>query len=186
MGDVIGVGEVEITIDNLWLLEPVFTTVYRFLFSVEQEGRELFDKSFKTYAERWAFRHPSPADFFRTMEDASGIDLDWFWRGWFFTNDHVDLALDNVQWFKINTKNPEVEADHTHCDFGQWLISASEDLAELKEFEDLIEPHRALHLVYQLFKDNPEQETLREEIIDISGKLINRIDSLEQRLKQLD
>lgn len=79
-------------------------------------GRELFDKSFKTYAERWAFRHPSPADFFRTMEDASGIDLDWFWRGWFFTNDHVDLALDNVQWFKINTKNPEVEAANARAE----------------------------------------------------------------------
>jgi hypothetical protein len=79
-------------------------------------GRELFDKSFKTYAERWAFRHPSPADFFRTMEDASGIDLDWFWRGWFFTNDHVDLALDNVQWFRINTKNPEVEAANARAE----------------------------------------------------------------------
>jgi hypothetical protein len=79
-------------------------------------GRELFDKSFKTYAERWAFRHPSPADFFRTMEDASGIDLDWFWRGWFFTNDHVDLALDNVQWFKINSKNPEVEAANARAE----------------------------------------------------------------------
>jgi len=72
-------------------------------------GRELFDYSFKTYSERWAFKHPTPADFFRTMEDASAVDLDWFWRGWFYTNDHVDISLDKVNWFKVNTGNPEIE-----------------------------------------------------------------------------
>ena len=72
-------------------------------------GRELFDFAFKTYAERWKFKHPTPADFFRTMEDASGVDLDWFWRGWFFTTDHCDIAIDNVEWFKIDTRNPKTE-----------------------------------------------------------------------------
>ena len=72
-------------------------------------GRELFDYSFKTYSKRWAFKHPTPADFFRTMEDASAVDLDWFWRGWFYTNDNVDISLDKVNWFKINTGNPDVE-----------------------------------------------------------------------------
>ena len=72
-------------------------------------GRELFDYAFKTYSERWAFKHPTPADFFRTMEDASAIDLDWFWRGWFYTNDHVDISLDHVNWYKVNTGNPEIE-----------------------------------------------------------------------------
>ncbi|NQY11825.1 MAG: M1 family metallopeptidase [Flavobacteriales bacterium] len=72
-------------------------------------GRELFDHAFKTYSERWAFKHPTPADFFRTMEDASAVDLDWFWRGWFYTNDHVDISLDQVSWFKVSTGNPEVE-----------------------------------------------------------------------------
>ncbi len=72
-------------------------------------GRELFDYAFKVYAERWMFKHPTPADFFRTMEDASGVDLDWFWRGWFYTNDHVDIGLENVQWFTLDTHNPEVE-----------------------------------------------------------------------------
>jgi hypothetical protein len=72
-------------------------------------GRELFDFAFKTYAQRWMFKHPSPADFFRTMEDASAVDLDWFWRGWFFTNDHVDIALDKVEYKLINTQNPSVE-----------------------------------------------------------------------------
>jgi len=59
-------------------------------------GRELFDQAFREYAQTWMFKHPQPADFFRIMEDASGVDLDWFWRGWFFTTDHVDLAIDNV------------------------------------------------------------------------------------------
>jgi hypothetical protein len=72
-------------------------------------GRELFDFAYKTYAERWKFKHPTPADFFRTMEDASGVDLDWFWRGWFFTTDYVDIAIKNVEWFKVDTKNPNVE-----------------------------------------------------------------------------
>ena len=72
-------------------------------------GRELFDYAFKAYANRWKFKHPSPADFFRTMEDASAVDLDWFWRGWFFTTDHVDMAIDGVKWYRFDTKNPEVE-----------------------------------------------------------------------------
>ncbi|MGB1204383.1 MAG: M1 family metallopeptidase [Chitinophagales bacterium] len=72
-------------------------------------GRELFDYAFKQYANRWKFKHPSPADFFRTMEDASAVDLDWFWRGWFYTTDHVDISLAQVNWFQINTQNPEVE-----------------------------------------------------------------------------
>ncbi len=72
-------------------------------------GRELFDHAFKTYAQRWMFKQPMPADFFRTMEDASGVDLDWFWRSWFFTTDHVDIAMQDIKWFKVNTQNPEIE-----------------------------------------------------------------------------
>jgi hypothetical protein len=72
-------------------------------------GRELFDYAFKTYAQRWAYKHPTPADFFRTMEDASAVDLDWFWRGWFYTTDHTDLALESVKSYNVNTKNPQVE-----------------------------------------------------------------------------
>lgn len=72
-------------------------------------GRELFDHAFKTYAQRWAFKHPTPADFFRTMEDASGMDLDWFWRGWFYTTDNVDISIDNVLAYRLDTKNPDVE-----------------------------------------------------------------------------
>jgi hypothetical protein len=72
-------------------------------------GRELFDFAFKEYSERWKFRRPTPSDFFRTMEDASGVDLDWFWRGWFYTTDHVDIALNGMREYRLSTKNPEVE-----------------------------------------------------------------------------
>ncbi|MCH2225617.1 MAG: M1 family metallopeptidase [Crocinitomicaceae bacterium] len=72
-------------------------------------GRELFDYAFKTYCERWKFKHPTPADFFRTMEDASAVDLDWFWRAWFYTTDHVEISVDEVNWFQLNTMNPETE-----------------------------------------------------------------------------
>lgn len=65
-------------------------------------GRELFDYAFKTYAQRWAFKHPEPADFFRTMEDASGEDLDWFWRGWFYSTDACDISLDSVKAVKYD------------------------------------------------------------------------------------
>ena len=66
-------------------------------------GPELFDYAFKEYAQRWMFKHPTPADFFRSMEDASGVDLDWFWRGWFYSNDHVDMAIESVNRYKIQT-----------------------------------------------------------------------------------
>jgi hypothetical protein len=72
-------------------------------------GPELFDFAFKEYSRRWMFKRPTPADFFRTMEDASGTDLDWFWRGWFYTTDHVDMALTSVREYRISTRNPEVE-----------------------------------------------------------------------------
>jgi hypothetical protein len=72
-------------------------------------GRELFDYAFKKYAQRWQFKHPTPEDLFRTMEDASGVDLDWFWRGWFYGTDHVDLAIEDMQWYKVDTRDPKVE-----------------------------------------------------------------------------
>jgi len=65
-------------------------------------GEELFDHAFQTYAQRWKFKHPTPADLFRTMEDASGVDLDWFWRGWFYTTDHVDIAVQSFRKVSID------------------------------------------------------------------------------------
>lgn len=72
-------------------------------------GRKLFDFALKQYAHRWRFKRPTPADFFRTMEDASGVDLDWFFRGWFYTTDHVDISIDSVKRYRVNTRNPDVE-----------------------------------------------------------------------------
>jgi len=72
-------------------------------------GRELFDFAFKEYSQRWKYKRPTPADFFRTMEEASGVDLDWFWRGWFYTTDHVDISLDKVYQLRIDTKNPDID-----------------------------------------------------------------------------
>jgi plasmid stabilization system protein ParE len=72
-------------------------------------GRELFDFAFKEYAQRWKFKRPTPSDFFRTMEDASGTDLDWFWRGWFYTTDAVDVSIDGISEYTVSTQNPETE-----------------------------------------------------------------------------
>jgi hypothetical protein len=67
-------------------------------------GKDLFDYSFKTYSQRWMFKHPTPEDFFRTMEDASGVDLDWFWRGWFYGTDNVDIGVKEVKKFYVTDK----------------------------------------------------------------------------------
>ena len=72
-------------------------------------GRELFDFAFKEYAQRWKYKRPTPSDFFRTMEEASGVDLDWFWRGWFYTTDHVDISLDTIYKLRLDTKDPDID-----------------------------------------------------------------------------
>ncbi len=95
-------------------------------------GRDLFDYAFKEYCRRWAFRHPTPEDFFRTMEDASGVDLDWFWRGWFYGTDHCDMALKSVKLFRLNSHNPEQEktADKNKLASQPADISLMRDIAE--------------------------------------------------------
>lgn len=70
-------------------------------------GHDLFDHAFKTYANRWKFKHPTPDDFFRTMEDASAVDLDWFWRGWFFSTDYVDIGIENVKQYYVTDEPTE-------------------------------------------------------------------------------
>ena len=70
-------------------------------------GHELFDYAFKTYANRWKFKHPTPEDFFRTMEDASAVDLDWFWRGWFYSTDYVDLGVKDVKQYYVSLEPTE-------------------------------------------------------------------------------
>ncbi|WP_216690179.1 M1 family metallopeptidase [Hymenobacter siberiensis] len=116
-------------------------------------GRELFDYAFKTYAQRWAYKHPTPADLFRTMEDASAVDLDWFWRGWFYTTEHTDIALESVKSYNASTRNPQVEnarlqqqkaaaaqsitAQRNATDIPKTLV---DDKPELKDFYNNYDP----------------------------------------------
>ncbi|MEO1517159.1 MAG: M1 family metallopeptidase [Bacteroidota bacterium] len=90
-------------------------------------GRELFDFAFKEYCRRWAFKHPTPADFFRTMEDASGVDLDWFWRGWFYGIDAVDIALDSIKWYKVDLENNPEREEKT------WPVTAKKPVDHLSQ-----------------------------------------------------
>jgi hypothetical protein len=80
-------------------------------------GRELFDFAFREYSQRWMFKRPTPSDFFRTMEEASGVDLDWFWRGWFYSTDHVDISLDKVSKLRIDTKDPDIDYPRRRAEF---------------------------------------------------------------------
>ncbi|MBY0435646.1 MAG: M1 family metallopeptidase [Cyclobacteriaceae bacterium] len=95
-------------------------------------GPELFDKAFKEYSQRWMFKHPKPGDFFRTMEDASAVDLDWFWRGWFYTTDNVDLTVDNVKWFKV--KSTTVDPENKNVKVKQGDLAAKSNGGNATDF----------------------------------------------------
>ncbi|MCS4303346.1 M1 family metallopeptidase [Chryseobacterium sp. BIGb0232] len=99
-------------------------------------GRELFDKAFKTYAKRWAFKHPEPADLFRTMEDASGEDLDWFWRGWFYGTDPVDISIDKVTVATPNLDTDPKAATEIKYQVEKPLVNSFEDLSKIRNRED--------------------------------------------------
>ena len=96
-------------------------------------GRELFDFAFREYSQRWMFKRPTPSDFFRTMEDASGIDLDWFWRGWFYSTDHVDVSINDVREYKVSTTNPDIEFD---LDREEHAAEVPETLAQIRNREE--------------------------------------------------
>ena len=98
-------------------------------------GRELFDFAYREYSRRWAFKHPTPADFFRTMEDASAVDLDWFWRGWFYNIDPVDISLDSVKAWQLNADGQAVSAAGRGRRPGNDTIRVTKPL--LNPFEDV-------------------------------------------------
>lgn len=100
-------------------------------------GRELFDYAFKEYARRWAFKHPTPADLFRTMEDASGEDLDWFWRGWFYGTEPCDISLDSVKWSNLTTE-PAAPAPTrpTTQPVSKPLLNSFDDISKIRNRED--------------------------------------------------
>lgn len=99
-------------------------------------GRTLFDYAFKEYARRWAFKHPQPADLFRTMEDASGEDLDWFWRGWFYGTDPCDISLDTVKFAKVDFPN-EVPAGRSRMvKIDKPAVNKFEDISKIRNKTD--------------------------------------------------
>ena len=106
-------------------------------------GQELFDRSFKEYAQRWAFKHPKPADFFRTLEDASAVDLDWFWRGWFYTTDTNDQSIDQVKWYRVKTDERNVENKSVTAKKGD-LTSGTADKKEFMDFSNGPQPFHVI------------------------------------------
>lgn len=101
-------------------------------------GRELFDYAFREYARRWAFKHPEPADFFRTMEDASGEDLDWFWRGWFYSTEVCDISLDSVKFAKpdLNAKPNERKEQTVMRPVDKPSVPTFDDISKIRNRED--------------------------------------------------
>ena len=101
-------------------------------------GRELFDYAFKEYARRWAFKHPEPADFFRTLEDASGEDLDWFWRGWFYSTEVCDISLDTVKYAKpdLTVAAPETKESTIKRSIDKPQVPTFDDISKIRNRED--------------------------------------------------
>jgi hypothetical protein len=107
-------------------------------------GRELFDFAFKEYSRRWMFKRPEPADLFRTMEDASGVDLDWFWRGWFYTTDHTDIAITGATRYSVDTRDPEIEKERRRAERDGRAVTMSternRDLPKyVEQYPDLVD-----------------------------------------------
>jgi hypothetical protein len=121
-------------------------------------GPELFDQAFKEYAQRWAFKSPQPADLFRTLEDASAVDLDWFWKGWFYTTDYTDQSIDQVKWYRVRNEKNQLENKDVKVKKGD-LSSGS---ATQKQFNN--------------FADGPQEFTLTETDPSLYGDFRSRID----------
>jgi hypothetical protein len=99
-------------------------------------GRELFDYAFREYARRWAFKHPTPADLFRTLEDASGEDLDWFWRGWFYSTDACDISLDSVKYAKADLSAPPPAGNTSMQSLARPQVNPFEDVSKVRNRQD--------------------------------------------------
>ena len=97
-------------------------------------GHELFDRAFKEYANRWKYKHPRPADLFRTLEDVSAVDLDWFWRGWFYGTDNVEMELSEVKWFKMSTPVTDPEKKTVNVQPGD--LAANKNNGKMTDFNN--------------------------------------------------
>jgi hypothetical protein len=136
-------------------------------------GHELFDKAFKEYATRWMYKHPNPADFFRTMEDASAVDLDWFWRGWFYTTDHVDMAVDEVKWFRLKTQQTDLENKNKNVKAGD--LNAKPGDAQTQDFTKGPQEFTLVNTPDQLygeFKSRVDDHAIRQKL---DGKNIYQV-----------
>lgn len=140
-------------------------------------GRELFDKAFKTYAKRWAFKHPEPADFFRTMNDASAENLDWFWRGWFYGIDPVDISIDKVT---VASPNLEIEPKSREITYtvDEPLQNDFEDISKIRNRNDK-------NISFYTDKDKETQDFYWRynrglEKVDQNKKYTLKVDNLEK------
>ena len=130
-------------------------------------GRELFDYAFKEYSRRWMFKRPMPADFFRTMEDASGVDLDWFWRGWFYSTDHCDISIDEVLWSIPDDTDPDKEAKRRSEAKDARLPTMSEARNKpLSKFVDRIPELKDFYNSYDPNEVTPEQREAYQRFIE--------------------
>ncbi|MCH7546961.1 MAG: aminopeptidase, partial [Planctomycetes bacterium] len=141
-------------------------------------GRELFDFAFKEYAQRWMFKRPQPSDLFRTMEDASGIDLDWFWRGWFYTTDHTDIAIEGVRLYQIDTADPYVEKSFArNMDAEQPVTNSRDRNRDLEKranvYPDLKDFYNELDEFEVTEKDRREFERFMERLEDDEKELLS-------------
>ena len=116
-------------------------------------GRDLFDYSFRTYSQRWMFKHPTPEDFFRTMEDASAVDLDWFWRGWFYTTDYTDMGVKDVTKYVVSKEPNQKAKEFAEArgvkveDFGPLVFmveEGSDEYNQIKKNGNIIEDTKTL------------------------------------------
>ncbi len=128
-------------------------------------GRELFDYAFRTYSQRWMFKHPTPADFFRTMEDASAMDLDWFWRGWFYTTDYTDIGVKGVKQYYL-TDQPTEAAKETAKRYNMDLATYKDKLVYYAEIEEGKKPENAksvsdFKFLTDYIEELPEEEKAR-------------------------
>ena len=140
-------------------------------------GRELFDKAFKMYSKRWAFKHPEPADFFRTMNDASAENLDWFWRGWFYGIDPVDISID-----KVTVATPDLDAtpkpQEVTYTVDKPLQNSFEDISKIRNREDK-------NIVFYTDKDKETQDFYWKynrglEKVDANKKYTQKVDNQER------
>jgi hypothetical protein len=139
-------------------------------------GRELFDYAFKEYATRWMFKRPQPADFFRTMEDASGTDLDWFWRGWFYTSEPTDIAIATVTRYTMDTGDPDQKAERDRADEDEVRDSVSAQ--RNADLPKRVESHPALLDFYNEYDEHEVFEEDREKF----QKLVDELDDRQREL----